>query len=284
MRSLLLIVLYNKQVKDAKTINSLLKSNYQGEIYIFNNGPNSIELNNDTRKSLEGKFVKVHFEQDVNNRPLSVMYNDILSLKGYDEFYLFDDDTEVPVDFFNLAVCDADLILPIIRDTADIESFYPLVNGHVKTTYGDLENGANVLSVGSGLKLSSSLLDKFHKHNMKPFDERFSLYGVDFSLFRRINILNSMGETVSITVRGVLNHSLSRIESKPSKWRETERLSDQILTKIHYSRRAPITTYSHIFYLAVARIIRGDFYSARLILRLAIRKCHPRSEKYKFRW
>lgn len=284
MRSLLLIVLYNKEIRDSQTVVSLLKTNYAGELLIFNNGPKSILQDNAILNTLKSKYERVYFEEDVSNRPLSVMYNDVLLKEGYDEYFLFDDDTSLPIDFFDIEKDKSDIVIPLIKNFSNEEVFYPLVNGKVEYTLGILKNSDYVLSVGSGLMLSKSLVDKFLRNNLKPFDERFSLYGVDFSLFRRIDILKSLGEQVYIKVYGRLNHSLSRIDEKTSKWREIERLTDKILTKIHYSKRSPIVTYSHIAFIVLQKICVGDITSAKIILKLIKSKCHPRSEIFKSRW
>ncbi|MCC3733303.1 glycosyltransferase family 2 protein [Rouxiella badensis] len=284
MSSLLLIVLYNKKIEASQTLATLLDSNYQGEIFIFNNGPNSVSLDEPLLSSLESKFAKVHFEQDITNRPLSVMYNDILSLPEYDVFYLFDDDTSIPSDFFETPFTDSDLGLPIIRDVSNNQAFYPAVNDCIALEQGPLHNNDDVISIGSGLIISRSLLDKFCRHKLKPFDERFSLYGVDFSLFRRIRNLKSSGEVIKISIKGELSHSLSRVGGKKSKARELERIIDRVLCKIHYSNRLPILTYGHLACMVLISLLKFDFKTARVIIMVIRDKCHPRSKKFKFRW
>lgn len=43
-----------------------------------------------------------------------------------------------------------------------------------------------IISIGSGLVIYKSLVECFRKDNLKLFDERYALYGVDYSFFRRI--------------------------------------------------------------------------------------------------
>lgn len=284
MRSLLLIVIYNKQLKDASTLTSLINSNYHGDVFIFNNGPALIDFSEGIRHPIEKRFGNVYFEQDVSNKPLSVMYNDILSIDGYDYYYLFDDDTSIPCNFFSVHSEPSDLNIPVIKDTFNEKVFYPLVNNKIFDKQVSLNNNDDIISIGSGLMLSQKLLGVFRRHNMKPFDERFSLYGVDFSLFRRIRILKFRGEFFSINIKGIICHSLSRVDVAPSKTRNIERIIDQVLCKIHYSRRLPIITYPHLGLLILTSAIKGDFITSKIIINLIRDKCHPRSKCFKSRW
>ncbi|MCV5209674.1 hypothetical protein OFC00_32845, partial [Escherichia coli] len=57
----------------------------------------------------------VRIEEDLNNRPLSIIYDDFLELIGYDNYFIFDDDTVIPNDFFSAKIRNnCQLSLPLI--------------------------------------------------------------------------------------------------------------------------------------------------------------------------
>lgn len=116
-----------KKIEDSTTIKSLLLSNYTGDLYIFNNGPAAINVSESYLELLQGKYSFINIIEDVNNRPLSTIYNDFLNAGDYDYYYLFDDDTTIPSNFFaGEQHIEYDLSLPIVVSAKSMMLFIPL--------------------------------------------------------------------------------------------------------------------------------------------------------------
>nr|WP_314420589.1 glycosyl transferase [uncultured Erwinia sp.] len=233
---ILLVVIYNKEIQESETINSLLSSEIHNiKIIIHNNGPKEIFVDD----ALRDKFINNDWDfeliNSLSNKPLSIIYNEFInSNKGFDIYSFLDDDTKISHEYVNqLMHQDSDVELPKIFSKIDSKQYYPLVNGEVYNSYGIITNG-NVFSIGSGLTVSQGLISKFRKNNTKLFDEHYALYGVDFSFFRRVILLRKKGEVFSITSNSLLMHSLSKVEAIQSKFRRQERLIDFVLTVRHY--------------------------------------------------
>ncbi|MDM9678480.1 glycosyl transferase [Raoultella planticola] len=231
-----LIVLFNKNINESTTIKTLLNSNItEVDVIIHNNGPDEILLPLDFFDVFRSRAINVELVNYIQNKPLSILYNEfIFSNPHYDKYILFDDDSVITSSFVEqIYISDYDVLLPKITSSKDNETYYPIVNDVVVT--GDkFLSVEGVFSIGSGLILTRTLIDKFFKYSLKPFDENFALYGVDFSLFRRMNILAAKRETFKVKTAGEILHSLSRTEGDESKFRREERLIDFSLTTRHY--------------------------------------------------
>lgn len=285
MKEIALIVIYNKQIEDSSTLNSLIHSNYSGDLYIFNNGPNLINASSSFLGFLQSKYNYIEIVEDVKNRPLSAIYNNFLNVDGYDNYYLFDDDTMIPSNFFvSEQRMGYDLSLPIITSSRTGDTVYPIVNKKVIAEANiSLHECDEVLSIGSGLMINKSLIQKFKGVGIKPFDERFALYGVDYSLFRRLPYLKGAGYTVNIGVAGILHHSLSSEDGSVSDFRKRERLIDLVLTKLHYSRRKFPLQLLSILKTLTQQAIKKEFRNLKVLLGVCLYQEHPRSTQYKNR-
>lgn len=285
MKAITLVVIYNKKIEDSTTIKSLLLSNYSGDLYIFNNGPAAINVSADCLESLQEKYSHINIFEDVNNRPLSTIYNDFLNIGDYDCYYLFDDDTAIPSNFFATEQhVEYDLSLPVIVSDKSGDAVYPIVNNNVFTENEfPFKDSDEVISIGSGLMINKSLVLKFKKIGIKPFDERFALYGVDYSLFRRLPFLKRAGYVVRIGISGMLHHSLSSEENHISAFRKRERLIDIVLTKLHYSRRNRSLQLLSILKTMAEQAIKSDFGTFKILLGVCLRQEHPRSTQYRNR-
>lgn len=283
MKEITLVVIYNKQIEESSTIRSLIISNYTGDLYIFNNGPGEVNFSSSFIALLQSKYNCIKIVEDVNNRPLSNIYNDFLNVDGYDNYYLFDDDTTIPSNFFESEKrIGYDLSLPKISSSRTGDIVYPIVNKNIisENDFSFHEND-EVISIGSGLMINKSLIHKFEAIGIKPFDERFALYGVDYSLFRRLPFLKCAGYTVNIGIAGNLHHSLSSEDGNISAFRKRERLIDLVLTKLHYSRRKwPLKPIS-ILKTLIQQVIKKDFRNLKILLGVCLRQEHPRSTQYK---
>lgn len=287
MKTTLLVVLYGKDYNQSKTLSCLAEIEYNKyELLIFNNGPNTLE--NDVEHcrvlaSLRNKGVNFLIKQNINNIPLGVIYNAMFSdYQNTDRFILFDDDTFITSEYFEGIdhVDNIDLIAPIILPESTGEPFYPKINGNMVQGVYRVKPTDKIFSIGSGLVIYKRLIKKVLSEYAQVFDERFALYGVDFSLFRRVNKLRTRGVEINIEVRSSLIHSLSRVDKKDSLWREHERLWDEVLSLKYYENNIFKFTY------LMSKLVVGNIFPLRkdklLIIYQSLRNgAHPRSIKYK---
>ncbi|WP_407264419.1 glycosyltransferase family protein [Klebsiella quasipneumoniae] len=167
---------------------------------------------------MEKDFKNVYLAEDVENRPLSILYNAVIEeYQQYDTFFIFDDDTHIPSDYFIKTMEKVkcyDLVIPQIISNTDQSVCYPIINGKPYKNNTEIKLTDIVYSIGSGLVISKTLINKFKKKGLDLFDSRYALYGVDFSLFRRIRSLIDNGEKIDIAVSSSLNHSLAKKKKK----------------------------------------------------------------------
>lgn len=243
MKTCICIVLYNKFIEDSVTFRKLkgigIIDNDDFQVVVVNNGPKSVS------QDANLKEYNVVLEEYLNNKPLSHVYNDLFKKHPQFERYLIlDDDTSIQMDFFSdiekYYYDGVDLQIPVIMDGKGCQRFYPLINKNVvseKLTLPiTLDNSDSLLSVGSGMIIYRSLIKKFESMQMELFDRRYALYGVDFSLFRRIKLLGKNNVQVTIQIPTTLRHSLSRVDSDFSAWRHLERVYDYALSARFYSK------------------------------------------------
>lgn len=286
MNTLIVVILYNKKTKDSKTLESLARNSYKDyKLIIVNNGPEFIEPINDT-------YLKLHFknfsvENYVWNKSLSCIYNE--TIKNYysiiDRFILLDDDTIVDDIYFKELISfyskDIDLQIPRIKEVTNNLYYYPLIN------YRVFEKESGVIlpdigetfyhSIGSGLIIYKSLIDKFYNENMTLFDERFYLYGVDVSLFNRMYNLRKIKSIYFHTqVSGELLHSLSEATGEITSWRYKEKLYDSTLTHLLYSK----SKFKKIYWLSrliFKELKKLKFNNFLLILQTIKNRTHPKN-------
>ncbi|EPY1511321.1 hypothetical protein ACW9SN_003185 [Klebsiella quasipneumoniae] len=278
--ALILVIIYNKSVNDSETLKSLKQiKDITADLLIFNNGPERIKRGNIFIQDLEKDFKKVYLAEDVENRPLSILYNAVIEeYQQYDTFFIFDDDTHIPSDYFIKTMEKVkcyDLVIPQIISNTDQSVCYPIINGKPYKNNTEIKLTDIVYSIGSGLVISKTLINKFKKKGLDLFDSRYALYGVDFSLFRRIRSLIDNGEKIDIAVSSSLNHSLAKRKKKKEAWRKKEITIDQVLTSKFYTK-----TYLDFLWILVKKILKLDFDNAWLACKVYKSGCHPRSKKY----
>lgn len=278
--ALILVIIYNKSVNDSETLKSLKQiKDITADLLIFNNGPERIKRGNIFIQDLEKDFKNVYLAEDVENRPLSILYNAVIEeYQQYDTFFIFDDDTHIPSDYFIKTMEKVkcyDLVIPQIISNTDQSVCYPIINGKPYKNNTEIKLTDIVYSIGSGLVISKTLINKFKKKGLDLFDSRYALYGVDFSLFRRIRSLIDNGEKIDIAVSSSLNHSLAKRKKKKEAWRKKEITIDQVLTSKFYTK-----TYLDFLWILVKKILKLDFDNAWLACKVYISGCHPRSKKY----
>nr|AHB32695.1 Gtr78 [Acinetobacter baumannii] len=271
----LVVIVYGKALEDAMTIQSLLSFEEKLEhLLIVNNGPAVIDENSAVLTSLAQKHHHVVLENQVQNKPLSWIYNDFIQQYDADYYVLFDDDTEINIEYQNMLFTaqDIDIELPKIISMSDKAQYYPLVDGVIEQKDGIISNAKEVFSIGSGLVISKGVKEYFIENKMELFDSHFALYGVDFSFFRKINRIKQKSKVFNISSRSYINHSLSRAEKETSEWRDKERLYDLVLTLKYYYSYAEL----RILKLFLRKILGGKIKDALLILSTAFNGAHPR--------
>lgn len=276
---LLLIVIFDKELNQSSTIRSIeklgiLDERFDFEIIAYNNGPREIECIYPFQDSI--KFSVVNY---LKNKPLSFLYNEVLSSNNDKDYVIIlDDDTELTKTFFNSIDLHADVMTPIIESSNKVH--YPLINGEIADKIGYLpKDNKEILSIGSGLIMSNRVIRLMTDNGEKVFDERFSLYGVDISFFKKLNILIKNRDDITVLLHCRINHSLSRTTERKTKWRSRERLIDFILSMMIYQESRMRKLY-FITKMVIKKTIQLDFYSIYLIIYLIIKKSHPKCVKY----
>ncbi|AVN20008.1 glycosyltransferase [Acinetobacter pittii] len=271
----LVVIVYGKALEDALTIQSLLDFERKlDHLLIVNNGPRVIDENSAVLSALAQKHHHVVLENQVQNKPLSWIYNDFIQQYDADYYVLFDDDTEINIEYQNILFTaqDIDIELPKIISMSDKVQYYPLVDGVIEQKDGIISNAKEVFSIGSGLVISKGVKQYFIENKMELFDSHFALYGVDFSFFRKINRIKQKSKVFNISSRSYINHSLSRAEKETNAWRDKERLYDLVLTLKYYYSYAEL----RILKLFLRKILGGKIKDALLILSTAFNGAHPR--------
>lgn len=272
----LVVIVYGKALEDAMTIQSLLSFEEKLEhLLIVNNGPAVIDENSAVLTSLAQKHHHVVLENQVQNKPLSWIYNDFIQQYDADYYVLFDDDTEINPEYQRkiFIMQGVNIELPKIISMNDKTQYYPLVDGVIEQKDGIISNAKEIFSIGSGLVISKDIKQYFIENKIELFDSHFALYGVDFSFFRKINHIAKQKNIIfSISSNIYIKHSLSRTEKETNAWRDKERLYDLVLTLKYYYSYAEL----RILKLFFKKILGGKIKDALLILSTAFNGAHPR--------
>ncbi|MBA5599882.1 glycosyl transferase [Pectobacterium aroidearum] len=286
MKTIILVILYGKDDFDSETFCCLLNCEhdfFNYDLYIFNNGPNAlIGKKSLFLDSLKNKFDNVFIKEDLSNRPLSVIYNEFMKKSDYDRYIIFDDDTSIHDSFFNdidkQYNNNIDIQLPIINSKSNGKSYYPVINSSFIGDIKKIDRSQDVYSIGSGLVFYHRLIKKFEKYEMELFDNRFALYGVDYSFFRRLVLLKNKGMDVNIYIASKLNHSMSGVNASIEPWREKERLYDHVLTLKYYSKGS-FVKWLKLFRMSFFYLVKAKFNLSFMVLYIYMKGIHPRCKK-----
>lgn len=275
MKVKILVVLYDKLLEESVTLSSLLKSGFSSfHLVVVNNGPHTLS----DKSYLYDNFSSIEYLEFLHNKPLSHIYNDfIIGEKSlYDYYFIFDDDTSISEEYFDklssIEFNNYDLLVPLICDGGVIH--YPKVNGHViNDSINELGSIKSFLTIGSGLVLSKKLVNRFIENDIEPFDNRFALYGVDFSFFKILS--KYFGDEVGVYIYGKIEHSLSSNTEGFSSWRHKERLYDVVLMAKFYSK-TPFHYLYRLFNIIINEIKFKRVRFIPLIIKISFSKKHPR--------
>jgi hypothetical protein len=271
----LVVVVYNKSIEDSITLNTLVEYDFlNSKLVIHNNGPKNISLVGDVARRLNDKFKDVELINCLSNSPLSILYNEFINNNlDAKQFIILDDDSTITDEFVRaINANEADMELPRIISRTDHVTYYPIEAKKVVTVDRELDPRTS-FSIGSGLVIHHSLVEKFHKHNVSLFDESYALYGVDVSIFRRIYQLMDKGERFKIKTSSHLKHSLSRAEGKESPFRIKERLIDVAIT----TRRYPtLRMHVHLLKRILINLVSFKLDNVSSTIKAYLSGMHPR--------
>jgi len=283
MKLAIIVVLYNKAIKNSTTIKSLSKlKNNDFSVLLFNNGPLLINADEEDRFLLN-KFEDIEIIQDPNNRPLSIIYNDFIQNVKAESYLILDDDSYVDNSLilkYTSADLSLDLHVPVIKSKSSGDVFYPVYNNEVVKHSTVLDFDDSFRTIGSGTLISKCLIDKFSVFQSEIFDTRFSLYGVDFSLFRRMTLLLKKQTKFKIAVVGELEHSLSKVDVVGDIMESDERYIAMFLGQLLYEKHG-MKKERFVLGELLKYLKKMNFKRCLLILNLFLRRSHKRSIKYK---
>lgn len=282
MKKIVTVILYNKRIEESITLEGLRQLDSHFTLVIINNGPKEVELGDDY--ALKNKNSTIQLLNILDNRPLSFLYNSIFNECPDADCYIFlDDDTILSDDFLDFDYVEADLIVPYVVDAETNKLRYPVINGDIPSKIENrfVKPSEEIISIGSGMIISRSLVKKILSVYRDVFDENYALYGVDYSLFRRFERLKKTGDgnIVKCKVNGCITHHLSgNGKTAIEPWRYRERLIDIVLTYKYYSNSV-IAKYLRLIRLILSEAKRYQFRNIYLIVSVYINGHHPRCGK-----
>lgn len=207
----ILICLYNKNINTSATLQSLLKSKNAKDNFTIFIWDNSIEaLEQASIDFLKSNFAKLIYKHTPENVVLSKIYNCVIdSLKEKSYLMLCDDDSDIPIRFFDILNEQIkhnplqDLFLPQIYSNSILVS--PAKDFLIKTRIIKNLKAGEIAStyttaINSGMVISSRFFETGFR-----YDERLRFYGTDnyfmnqYSKFRK--------DLIVLDVK--FNHSLS---------------------------------------------------------------------------
>ncbi|WP_072198395.1 hypothetical protein [Klebsiella pneumoniae] len=274
----ILVVVYNKTLEQSATINTLTKFSFykRTRLTIYNNGPMEITIESKQKKLFNEIFYDSVLINDLNNKPLSLLYNGFIEdNKEANKVIILDDDTEITKCFIDAIFSStADLELPRIISKETGRIYYPMLSGDISQVDAELDlNSKFCMSIASGLILDRKLLNEFYRRELKLFDERYALYGVDSSFFKRLKMLVRNGVCFNAKTSCYVRHSLSLTDKEFSEFRFKERLWDTAISTRCYPS---IWQYYMFFYNFVKLFKYRKVEYFFILFRGVIRGKHPR--------
>ncbi|SYG64517.1 glycosyltransferase [Klebsiella pneumoniae] len=281
MNNVITVILYGKEFSSSLTLNNLLKTKFNAShLVIVNNGPEAIESDR-LYQELNNKFNSVVFFEFLENKSLATIYNFVINnFNDIDRYIFFDDDTRVTDDFFNdmqkYYNDNINLQIPRVVDLEKSVIHYPHCNGQVsdKPIPYVFSNSDKIISIGSGLVIYKALVDLFNKENLTLFDERFALYGVDYSFFHRIEKIKK-NNNIYIQMFSTMEHSLSKTSAVFSDWRHREHLYDYVISSRFYSNSV-MHIFLRLMKCSLKELLAFRFRNLKLIVSTFLKGHHPR--------
>ncbi|MCO6550198.1 MULTISPECIES: glycosyltransferase family 2 protein [unclassified Gilliamella] len=287
MKITAIIILYNENIKNSKTFESLLNSDRSDitlNVIIWNNGPKALNLQECRQyKSIcDSKNINLSIYENLYNIALSKIYNFFINQVSFDFFTILDQDSILNNDFFqNIKINnDFDVIVPQVYSAGWVSKenslCFPIYHENRKLFDKKVFAMGEIESISSGLTLSNQLIKYISKSKQEFFNERYALYAIDTSFFLDLIELKQT-EFKGICV-GKISHSLDfnlQDRKKISPMRRLEMEYSKVLNKIFYDKKSRL----NVFLYLLRKFTRRE-YSCSEFLKLAkclFRKKHPRS-------
>ncbi|RXE84518.1 hypothetical protein [Pseudoalteromonas sp. A757] len=232
----ILVLLYNKEISESDTLNSLLRSKIKyknARLVIWNNGPKALKFKDVSQFQQVGYEVVI--EETIENHSLAAIYNRFIRETTSEKYIFLDDDSQLNegyIDASAQAVSDR-IAMPLIKSSGQIVN--PVINGRPANPSAQIGQQDKVITIGSGLIVGKDIANKLEALFGSVFDERFYLYGVDTTFCFRV-FLAKLSEAIVI-IPG-FEHSLSRHQKESAEviaFRRLERSYDLGLTLRYYT-------------------------------------------------
>lgn len=208
--NLILVVLYNKKIEDSATLMSLLACNtvISSKVIVWNNGPNTISLN-DFHEKFEDHGYQFEYVEALNNSSLAMIYNNVLNIPAT-RYIILDHDSTLNDEYLSdiVHISSNEVGMPKIYSGDALVN--PCVNMLPIFNLSKVLPGQLVTTIGSGLVIGNGIASSIRNKFGDVFDERFMLYGVDTTFCYRLHNLHK--KNVVKIING-FKHSLSRLES-----------------------------------------------------------------------
>ncbi|OCG32044.1 hypothetical protein A9G33_04345 [Gilliamella sp. Choc3-5] len=287
MKITAIIILYNANIENSKTFQSLLSSDKNGitlNVIIWNNGPKALNHQECIQyKSIcDSKNIHLSIYENLYNIALSKIYNIFIKQENFDFFTILDQDSILNNDFFqNIIMNDNfDVIVPEIYSTGWISEqnslCFPIYHETRKLFDKKVFTMGEIESISSGLTLSNQLIKYIIKKKQTVFDERYALYAIDTSFFLDLKALKQT-QFKGICV-GKINHSLDfnlQDRKKISATRRLEMEYSKVLNKIFYDKKSRL----NVFLYLLRKFTRREYSFSEFLelVKCLFRKKHPRS-------
>lgn len=267
MKICFLVVIYNKSIEESTTLKGLLK--------LLNSNFNCLVVNNGPKKITPLNLKNFDFIEYLDNKPLSIIYNDFIKNYEADRYVILDDDSILCESFiervFSKNLDLFDLELPKVFDKNN-KLFYPLRNWYpIKENEYCLNYREDfIFSIGSGLVITKNLVNHFKIKNINLFNEAFALYGVDFSLFWELRKNNF--DNLKITSVSKIIHDMS-LHGDISDFKRNELYMNFALQMRYYPN---IVNLKNFIYSLLQLIKKNKLKEVLMMIKVYILAKHPK--------
>lgn len=223
--SAIIVIIYNKEIHQSKTLNRLAQSKLSFsncQLVIWNNGPFSLDNRNVSQ--LISRGFNVEIQETIKNESLAKIYNLFISQFDSKSYIILDDDTDLNDQYLSeaLNLGESEVGIPTIQFDNKTEG--PIINLTIIQDHKYVcKSKDKIFAIGSGLVIGKNICDEIKGVYGSVFDNNFYLYGVDTAFCFRLNRLE---KNERVTILPPLSHSLSRLESESggiSRFRVKER-------------------------------------------------------------
>ncbi|MDR6295896.1 MAG: hypothetical protein V4752_11345 [Pantoea dispersa] len=231
-KTLFVVILIGISYKDSRILNCMMNKAYVDiDLLIINRGPIPLRFDKDFIHTLGFYVNNIDIKEFINERPLGELFNEIIEDNHEsDRFLFFDADSILGKEYISKLdlyhETDVDLQIPKVRGRLDGKVYYPIINELVPNNDDGLKINLHhsVQSIGLGLVIYRSLVDKFSTKRMSVFDNHFTFNELENGFFKRLDMLRSENINVVIQVVNTLDYALYPSYGMQTKWRFLERL------------------------------------------------------------